>query len=258
CQLGGFPGHSMMNFMRRALFASLVALLLVACASTPPAATHVRIALVGDSTQTERQGYGTGFCANMTAQVDCVNRAKGGASTKTYRRDGLWAAALATKPDWMLIQFGHNDVQGPTHDDRETDLQTEYPENLRNFVREARAAGIHPILVTPIARRYFQADGKIHDDLMGHVAAMKAVAAEMNVPLIDLHTLSQDYLEQIGEVKGNTLGATKLDGKGNTVPDKTHFNLAGSYVFGRIVAEAMARTVPELAQYVKPVAAVAP
>jgi len=84
---------------------------------------------------------------------------------------------------------------------------------------------------------------------------MKAVANEMRVPLIDLHQLSVAYLEKIGEAQGNTLGATKKDASGNTVPDKTHFNLAGSYVFGRIVAEALSREVPELAPYVKQVAA---
>jgi lysophospholipase L1-like esterase len=211
----------------------------------------IRIALIGDSTQTEKQGYGIGFCANLVPAVSCINNAKGGASTKTYRRDGLWERALAGKPDWMLIQFGHNDVESKSHSDRETKLETEYPANLRRYIEEARAAGIKPILVTSIARRYYQPNGKIEDDLMGHVAAMKKVAEEMQVPLLDLHTLSVERMEALGEVEGHKLGLTKLDAEGKTVPDKTHFNLAGSYVFGRIVAEGMARTVPELAPYVK-------
>ena len=237
--------------------AALAALLLAACATTTPApagktaSDKIRITLVGDSTQTEKQGYGTGFCANLV-NADCVNRAKGGASTKTYRRDGLWSAAQSPKPDWMLIQFGHNDVVGKTHSDRQTDLATEYPANLRRYVEEARAAGIKPILVTPIARRYFQPDGKIVDDLPGHVAAMKQVAAEMQVPLVDLHSLSQDFFEQLGESEAHKLGPTKAGPNGTTVPDKTHFNLAGSYRLGRMVAEAMAAAAPELKPYVKP------
>src|SRR5277367_4275161 len=71
--------------------------------------TTVRIDLIGDSTQTDNAGYGRGFCANFTAQVDCVNMARGGASTKTFRADGIWDRAMATKPDYMVIQFGHND-----------------------------------------------------------------------------------------------------------------------------------------------------
>ncbi|MDO6385249.1 MULTISPECIES: rhamnogalacturonan acetylesterase [unclassified Uliginosibacterium] len=239
-------------------FTGILALLgLVACAKLPadPAASpKIRITLVGDSTQTEKQGYGTGFCANLV-NVDCVNRAKGGASTKTYRRDGLWATAQFPKPDWMLIQFGHNDVQSASHGDRETDLATEYPANLRRYIEEARATGIKPVLVTPIARRYFQADGKIVDDLPGHVAAMKKVAAEMNVPLIDLHEISQRYFEQLGEIEAHKLGPTKAGPNGTTVPDKTHFNQQGSYVLGRMVVEAMGRTAPELSPYIRPLAA---
>ncbi|WP_018609602.1 rhamnogalacturonan acetylesterase [Uliginosibacterium gangwonense] len=247
----------MLNLKRLiAMWAPLA--LCMACASPPAEKPGVRVTLVGDSTQTERQGYGSGFCANLDARVDCVNRAKGGASTKTYRQEGLWERAQTPKPDWMLIQFGHNDVQSKAHADRETDLATEYPANLRRYVSEARAAGIKPILVTPIARRYFEADGKIHDDLMGHVAAMKAVAAEMNVPLIDLHQISQDYFEKLGETEANKLGATKKDMNGQTIPDKTHFNLDGSYALGRLVAEAMGRAVPALAAYVKPTPAPKP
>src|ERR1035437_10103916 len=73
--------------------------------------TTVRIDLIGDSTQTDNAGYGRGFCANLTAQVDCMNLAKGGASTKTYREQGLWERALETRPDYMVIQFGHNDAE---------------------------------------------------------------------------------------------------------------------------------------------------
>ena len=93
--------------------------LLTACSishSQPPVqdgphpADKMRIALVGDSTQTANAGYGLGFCANLTGDVTCINDAKGGASTKTYYQQGYWEKALADKPDYMLIQFGHNDV----------------------------------------------------------------------------------------------------------------------------------------------------
>ena len=134
----------------------------------PPSATKVSIELVGDSTQTESAGYGLGFCANLTADVACINKAKGGASTKTYLLEGYWEKALAAKPDYMLIQFGHNDEESKEHQTRETNLQTEYPVNLKRYVVEARAHGITPVLVTPLTRRYYGADGKIHSDLIPH------------------------------------------------------------------------------------------
>lgn len=64
-----------------------------ATAAVRAAGTTLRIDLIGDSTQTNNAGYGRGFCANVTVQVDCVNMAKGGASTKTFREQGLWREA---------------------------------------------------------------------------------------------------------------------------------------------------------------------
>src|SRR5580704_16215930 len=211
--------------------------------------TTTRIDLIGDSTQTDNAGYGRGFCANVTAKVDCVNMAKGGASTKTFRELGLWQRSLETKPDYMLIQFGHNDMESPGHKARETTMP-EYEANLRSYVTEARAAGIKPILVTPLTRRYFGADEKIHSDLLARSATVKKVAAEMHVPLIDLQRDSIAYLNKIGERKGNELAITKKDAGGKTIFDKTHLNWQGSYVFGRIVAVNMGKAVPELKKYV--------
>jgi lysophospholipase L1-like esterase len=213
--------------------------------------TAVRIDLIGDSTQTNNAGYGRGFCANVTAQVDCVNMAKGGASTKTFREQGLWERSLQTKPDYMLIQFGHNDLESKDHLPRQTTM-AEYETNLRRYVEEARAAGIMPILVTPLTRRYFEADGKIHSDLTAHAETMKRVAAEMKVPVIDLHHDSVAYLDRIGEKAGNTLAITKKDDNGKTIFDKTHLDWKGSYVFGRIVAVDMGKAIPALAKYVRP------
>ena len=108
----------------------------------------------------------------------------------------------------MLIQFGHNDMQSADHNPRQTTM-AEYEANLRKYVAEARAAGVKPILVTPLSRRNFEADGKIHSDLLDHSATMKRVAADMKVPVIDLQTESIAYLDGIGEKKGEELAITK-------------------------------------------------
>jgi lysophospholipase L1-like esterase len=224
----------------------------------PHPSAKIVISLVGDSTQTEKAGYGLGFCANLTDRASCINDAKGGASTKTYFQDGYWERALAANPDYMLIQFGHNDEESQEHSARETNLQTEYPANLKRYVEEARARGIIPILVTPLSRRYYGSDGKIHSDLLAHAASMKKVAVEEHTPLIDLQTDSIAYLDTLTEVQGQALGITKKDPLGNTIPDKTHLNYEGSYVFGRMVAVGMAKAVPALAPYVKQIPAPLP
>src|ERR1700736_1806500 len=189
-----------------------------ATAAVRVAGTTVRIDLIGDSTQTNNAGYGRGFCANVTAQVDCVNMAKGGASTKTFREQGLWEKSLQTKPDYMLIQFGHNDLESKDHLPRQTTM-AEYEANLRRYVEKARAGGIKPVLVTPLTRRYFEANGKIHSDLTAHADTMKRVAAEMKVPVIDLHRDSIAYLDGVGEKAGDTMAITKKDTDGKTIFD---------------------------------------
>ena len=222
--------------------------------------TTVRVDLIGDSTQTDNAGYGRGFCANLTENIDCINMAKGGASTKTFREEGLWARALATRPDYMVIQFGHNDaekVDGVAELDRQVSMAV-YEANLRRYVTEARAAGIKPVLCTPLTRRYFEADGKVHSDLLLHAATMKKVAVEMKVPLIDLQAESIAYLDKAGEAEGNKLAITKKDDAGKTIYDKTHLNWAGSYVFGRMVAVDLGKVVPVLAKDVLAQAAALP
>jgi len=216
-----------------------------------PAGKTVRIELIGDSTQTDAAGYGRGFCANLTAAVDCINMARGGASTHTFREMGIWDRAIASRPDYMLIQFGHNDMVSKPSLPRQTPLP-QYIENLRNFVSQARAAGITPVLVTPLSRRYYGSDGKIHSDLTAYSDAMKGVAKEMKTPLIDLQADSIAYLDQLGPKNGNALGIFKKDEAGKTVEDKTHLNWAGSYAFGRMVAVDMGVAVPALKQYVTP------
>jgi len=242
--------------------------------------TTVRIDLIGDSTQTDHAGYGRGFCANLTAAVDCVNMAKGGASTRSFRAQGLWERSLQTRPDYMLIQFGHNDAvfnRPPAPSgaapsaaapngaaaaapngaafaggDRALANAADYEVNLRQYITEARAAGIKPILVTPLTRQYFEADGKIHSDQTEHSITMRRVAADMKVPLIELQDESIAYLEKIGEDGGHKFEITKKDATGATIYDKTHLDWAGSYVFGRMVAVDLGKAAPELAKYVRP------
>jgi len=212
--------------------------------------TTVRIDLIGDSTQTDNAGYGRGFCANLAVQVDCVNMARGGASTNTYRELGLWDKALQTRPDYMVIQFGHNDMVDKTRPlPRQVPLD-QYEANLRRYVTESRAAGITPVLCTPVTRRFWGADGKIHSNLLEYSAAMRRVATEMKVPLIDLQAESIAYLDKLGQAEGNTLSITKKDPEGKTVFDETHLDWKGSYVFGRMVATDLAKAVPEIKKYV--------
>ena len=128
------------------LFIAPLLLAGAAVAQTPPAsaprgettanvATGPRIILVGDSTMAPRSGYGNALCARVQ-QVACINLARGGRSSKSFRAEGLWDTVLALlneggaakQKTLVLIQFGHNDQPGKPG--RSTDLATEFGHNM--------------------------------------------------------------------------------------------------------------------------------
>jgi lysophospholipase L1-like esterase len=210
-----------------------------ALAEEPPPAAHV--VLVGDSTVTDAAGWGGAFARLLRPGVQCANAARGGASTKSFFDGGYWTRALALKPTWVVIQFGHNDMPGkrPT---RETDAATTYRANLTRYIEEARAIGARPILVTSVVRRNFK-DGKLVDLLADYAAAARAVATQQRVPLIDLHARSLAAVERLGPEGCAEFGPMK-DGK----RDSTHFSPAGAAWAAGLVAEELRRVSPEMAR----------
>src|SRR5450432_1227076 len=140
------------------------------------ASAGVKVVLVGDSTINRQGGWGPGFAASFGPDVEVIDLALNGRSSKSFRDEGAWAPALTAKPDYILIEFGHNDSPGKGPE-RETDPNTTYRANLIRYIDEARRAGARPVLVTSIVRRVFEADGKIKaDSLVPYVEATRAVA----------------------------------------------------------------------------------
>jgi len=207
----------------------------------------LRIVLVGDSTVNDAGGWGYGFKQFLRGGAECFNTAANGRSSKSFIAEGRWAKALALKGDYYLIQFGHNDEPGKGPE-RETDPATTYRENLARYVAEARAIGARPVLVTSLTRRNFDpaAPSKLKPNLEPYAAAMKQVAVEKGVPLVDLHARSVEYCEKIGPTETAKLNPVK-EGK----PDTTHLNAAGRLVFARIVVAELRTVAPELAPYLR-------
>lgn len=248
-----------------------------------------KIVLVGDSTTQVNSGWGGVFCAlHVSAFTACVDLARGGRSTYSYRAEGSWDNALnemktpGYAKTYVLIQFGHNDQPGKPG--RSTNLETEFPANLRLYVQEARAAGAVPVLLTPLTRRNF-VNGKLRDDLGPWAAKIRAVAAELNVPLIDLYARSQAAVQGIGPAEaarlaeippppevldaaktGNVVSSSKLakpvpttvasgpgpQGTFNQVFDYTHIGPVGALYFSAMVADGLARAVPDLSKDILP------
>lgn len=245
-----------------------------------------KIILVGDSTTAVQGGWGPRFCADhVTSFLACVNLARGGRSTYNYRAEGSWAIALhEMRPGpfaatYVLVQFGHNDQPGKPG--RSTELATEFPDNLRRYVAEIRAAGAQPVLLTPLTRRQFK-DGRLIDDLAPWAEATRTVARELGVPLVDLHARSTAAIQAMGPVQamryaqapalpaqvtaaqsGTTIGApptaaspvatvaqdnaaSEPMGQAKIAFDYTHLGPTGAAFFAAMVADELARAVPAL------------
>jgi len=212
-----------------------------------PASAAAVIGLVGDSTvcdyPAERniRGWGQVFGAFFDDDVRIANHAKSGRSSKSFIREGLWDKTLAARPDYVFIQFGHNDCPGKG--ERSTDPNSDYGDYLRKYIDDSRKIGATPILVTPMARRTFTKDGRMADTLRPYAEAMIRVAAERKVPVIDLHKRSIALFEKLGDAGSASLSCSP--------GDRTHFSEKGARTLAEIVAEEAFKAVPDLRPYMK-------
>ena len=172
-------------------------------------ASSFTIHLMGDSTMAEKdlpkagaeRGWGMMFQNFLDpSAVTVVNYAQNGRSTKSFIDLGLWDKVLdaVQEGDYVFIQFGHNDAK-ESDPARYAAPWGAYQENLRLFVDGVRSKGATPVLLTPVARRWFKdgvLDRNCHTD---YPAAMKAVAEEKGVPLLDITTPTLDWLEALGD-----------------------------------------------------------
>lgn len=202
---------------------------------------EIKIVLVGDSTVADTSGWGMGFkCYVNNDRAQCVNLAAGGRSSMSYMREMRWANARELKADYYLIQFGHNDQPGKPGVSTEPDKG--YREYMTRYVDEARAIGAQPVLITPLTRREFGKDGKIHSSLEPYAAVVRQIAVEKHVPLVDLQASSIVLCDKLGKEKCYEYSDGFAAGK----PGNTHLNAKGSVLFARLVVEGLVKAVPAL------------
>jgi lysophospholipase L1-like esterase len=182
--------------------------------------------------------------AMLDDAVVVANHAKSGATLKSFLTDLRFDKLLAGMKagDWLFIQFGHND-QKAEWPQTYADAATTYPAYLRAYIAEARRRGAQPVLVTSPERRNFDEAGRIKDTLGAYAAAVRKVAAEEQVPLIDLNADSRAIYEALGP----DVAPAIFNDAGK---DKTHHNDAGAWLLARAVAERIKAQVPTLAGHV--------
>ncbi|MCA9105905.1 MAG: PmoA family protein [Planctomycetales bacterium] len=202
--------------------------------------------LAGDSTVTDEAGWGRGFAELLEGEARCVNHARGGESSRSFRTRGLWQRCLEARPDYLLIQFGHNDQPGKGPE-RESSAAVEFPDHLRRFVAEARDIGAEPILITSLTRRRWSDVGKIEPTLADYAEATLRVAQELDVTVLDLHAASIEQCEQMGPTEFRALEPMTAQGA-----DHTHLNIEGGSAVGSLVAQLLLEQRPDLAPFFSP------
>jgi len=210
-------------------------------------AKKIKVAFAGDSTVASYKeayiaGWGQVISKYFKDNVSVENFAISGRSTKTFIKNGDWQKLLQSKPDYILLQFGHNDSHAKGKPES-TDAATEYKDNLRKFVDEAEKAGARVIFVTPMHRRTFGNDGKLTDILLPYANVMKDVAKEKNILCIDLHASSGKLMQDLGDEKSTFLSCKPAD--------RTHFSQTGADKMAELIVLDLKQTDSPLKNYLK-------
>lgn len=206
---------------------------------------HITLYMAGDSTMSIKDvkaypetGWGMPFKAFFDQTVTVDNKAKNGRSTKSFIAEGLWASISDNlkEGDYVIIEFGHND-EVPSK--ATYTPPADYTANLVRFITETRAKKATPILLTPVARRKFNAQGVIQGTHDQYSELVRKVAAEQQVPLIDLDKESQALVQQYGPDDSKFLYDYVAVGENPNYPqgksDDTHFSELGARKMAELV-----------------------
>ena len=241
--------------------------------STPPNPALPTVFIVGDSTARNSSdlGWGDHFAQFFdTSRINVANRAIAGRSARSYIDEGHWTTTLAEMKsgDYLLLQMGHNDggdlggakprgdlkgIGDETQDVAQTTgpyagkIETIHTFGwyLRKMIDDAKAKGVHPILLTPTIRNIWTTgpDGKpqIEHD-MGYNDWVRQVAAQEQIPVLELGSNEANRLEALGPEKTAPLFPI----------DRTHTSPVGANLVAETVAAAIRSSNDSLSRYLKP------
>ena len=224
-----------------------------------PDVTMPVVYLAGDSTVCDQADepwatWGMMIPAFFSPGTSVANHAESGLALSSFVAQRRLDKILSTMKagDYVMIQFGHNDQKetGP-----EAGADKGYSKRLAEFIDKVKAKGAHPVVVTPVERRRFR-DGKPYGTLQDYASAAKKVAAEKDVPVIDLNTMSLKFYEALGEEGSKNAfvhyPANTFPDQPQTLKDDTHHNPYGGFELAKCVVQGIRDNVPELAERLRP------
>ncbi|WP_207591535.1 GDSL-type esterase/lipase family protein [Halomontanus rarus] len=197
--------------------------------------------LAGDSTVTDQPAFPWNSWGQMLTRffgpaVAVANHAESGRTIRSFVAERRWEKVRSQLEagDYLFVQFGHNDMKNGTPE------ETGYRDGLSTFVEAARERDATPVLLTPPHRRRFDG-GAVVDTHRDYPDAVRRVAREKNVALIDLHAASKTLYEALGP-----------EGSAAAFVDGTHHTDYGSDQLARCVVAGIRENDLELARFLRP------
>jgi lysophospholipase L1-like esterase len=219
----------------------------VATLSVEPADVPT-VYLAGDSTVTDQSkapgaSWGQMLPRFFGPEIAVANHAASGETLKSFLTSLRFDKVLSSlrAGDWLMIQFGHND-QKAQWPQTYVEAATTYRAYLSAYIAEARRRGATPVLITSPERRNFDSAGRIINSHRDYPDAVRALAREQAVALIDLNSMSRTFYEALGPERA----ALAFDDNGR---DLTHHDNYGAYELARMIVAGIRRTEPKLAAY---------
>ena len=216
-----------------------------------------------DSDPNGMWGWGA-VAGEVFDQTKCtvVNAGMAGRSTRTFLDEGRWDKVYnSLEPgDFVLIQFGHNDIGGIDRDKERGVIASaqdtchvyrlrsngqykviySFGWYLKKFIQDVREKGATPILLSLTPRNEWPG-GKIERRNDSYGLWYREVVAETGVEFVDVHNITADYFDSIGRE------ATAPYYKN----DHTHTSRQGALRNAQSVAEGLKQINSKLAKYLK-------
>lgn len=210
-----------------------------------PNKTAKTIYITGDSTVVDAQyepwaSWGQMFpCFLVPNQVVVANYAESGETLKAFeerhRIDKIWNKIRPG--DYLFIEFGHNDQKAGNS------IKSGYRKRLIEWIHKAKELGAIPVLVTSMNRHVFDENNKIVNTLDDFPDAMREIAIEEKVDLIDLNALSKTLFEAMGPENSKKAfvyyPANSYPNQPTALADDTHFNTYGAYELAKCVVKSI-------------------
>lgn len=215
--------------------------------------------IAGDSTVTDQDlepwaSWGQFFTNYFTPDVVVANYACSGLALSSFKSGNRLEKILyLMQPnDYLFIEFGHNDEKAKGEG---KGAWGEYTALLKEYVAKARQKRGIPVFITPTQRRHFNADGTLKPTHGDFPDAMRKVAQELQVPLIDITDMTTVMYESWGDELSKKAfvfyPANTFPGQTKALADNTHFGSFGANEVAKCVVQGIRDLDFDIAKYIK-------